>query len=578
MFWAVFGFDPARATRVGCATYYWAKFMFGTIRKHQNWLWAIIITLTIISFVVFFSPYSKMHDATTGNYGSIGGKKVTQEDYLKAQREVYLRYFFMTGRWPDQDAQRRGFDSMRETYQWMLLTRRQDDLGIIVSEDVAARTGREMLQGFERQGITSPSIFAQQVLQPQGLSLRDFERFVKHFVGLQQVMTVAGASGKLVTPQEARELYIRENQPVSAEAVLFSASNHLSQVKITPDAITTFYSNSLANYRIPERIQIGYVKFPVSNFMAQAEAELSRSNLNEMVEANVQRLGTNLFGGAKTIDESKAKIKAEIVRARAMAEARRKANDFARPIFEAEKLAIGDLEQAASAQNLKMVITPPFDRENGPEGMEVGEDFLKAAFSRTPEDPFGQPYLGMDGTYVYGLHKRINSEIPPLDQIRGRVENDYTMMQAAEMARGAGRAFYSTLTNGFAQGKSFTELAKSANLKIIAIPQLAQTTRNLSSDIEDHVSLNLVKQLALEAEPGKPTGFQATGDGGIILFVKERLPIDEKKMNEEMPMFLSYVRRARSEEAFQAWFRKEAEKGLLDTPLAQEVTGRPGKS
>ncbi|HOW80643.1 MAG TPA: SurA N-terminal domain-containing protein, partial [Verrucomicrobiota bacterium] len=80
--------------------------MFGTIRKHQNWLWAIIITLTIISFVVFFSPYSKMHDATTGSYGSIGGKKVTQEDYLKAQREVYLRYFFMTGRWPDQDAQR----------------------------------------------------------------------------------------------------------------------------------------------------------------------------------------------------------------------------------------------------------------------------------------------------------------------------------------------------------------------------------------------------------------------------------------------------------------------------------------
>jgi len=34
--------------------------MFGTIRKHQTWLWAIIITLTIISFVIYFGPQSRV--------------------------------------------------------------------------------------------------------------------------------------------------------------------------------------------------------------------------------------------------------------------------------------------------------------------------------------------------------------------------------------------------------------------------------------------------------------------------------------------------------------------------------------
>jgi len=79
--------------------------MFGTIRKHQKWLWAVIITLTIISFVIFFSPYSKMNSGVrrSGNYGSINGQRVTDQDYINAYREVDLAHFLMTGRWMHDD-------------------------------------------------------------------------------------------------------------------------------------------------------------------------------------------------------------------------------------------------------------------------------------------------------------------------------------------------------------------------------------------------------------------------------------------------------------------------------------------
>src|SRR5262245_11960931 len=97
--------------------------MFGTIRKHQTWLWAIIITLTIISFVIFFSPYTKMdYGRRRADYGSINGEKVTEEQFAQAWREVQLRYFFMSGgRWADEDAKKMGFDAERESYQWLLL-------------------------------------------------------------------------------------------------------------------------------------------------------------------------------------------------------------------------------------------------------------------------------------------------------------------------------------------------------------------------------------------------------------------------------------------------------------------------
>ena len=51
--------------------------------------------------------------------------------------------------------------------------------------------------------------------------------------------------------------------------------------------------------------------------------------------------------------------------------------------------------------------------------------------------------------------------------------------------------------------------------------------------------------------------------------MKEKLPLDEAKMNATLPAFANYVRQNRQNEAFNDWFRKEAEKGLRETPLAR---------
>ena len=81
-----FAFDPPAESRLGCALFKQIDIMFGTIRKHQTWLWAVIITVIIISFVIFFSPYSKMNDTPPGpaNLGSINGESISQEEYVKA--------------------------------------------------------------------------------------------------------------------------------------------------------------------------------------------------------------------------------------------------------------------------------------------------------------------------------------------------------------------------------------------------------------------------------------------------------------------------------------------------------------
>src|SRR5271169_1626790 len=178
--------------------------MFGTIRRHQTWLWAVIITLTVISFVVYFSPYSRMNSTgrRAGVYGSINGDKITDTQYRNAYREVDLHTLFMSGgHWLAEDKKRSEQDIEREVYQWLLLTWEQDRLRIHVDEPAAAEYARQMVRSFERSGVTSPQMFIERVLQPHGLKVDDFERYTRHYIGIQELVTTVGLSGRLITPQ-----------------------------------------------------------------------------------------------------------------------------------------------------------------------------------------------------------------------------------------------------------------------------------------------------------------------------------------------------------------------------------------
>ena len=548
--------------------------MFGTIRKHQTWLWAVIITVIIISFVIFFSPYSKMNDnrQVAANWGSINGEKVTQEEYVKAYKEICLRAFFMTGNWPDDEARKQGGDVERESFQWLLLKQKQKELGIHISTDAVAQGARAMISQFQRSGITSPEMFINQVLKPRGYEVEDLERFVRHYMGLEELIATVGLGGKLVTPQEIRDLYKRENEQLETAAVFFSASNYLASVSVAPDAVMQFYTNRQAGYRIPDRVQVSYVRFDLTNFLAEATQDLAKmTNLDLQIDEMYKQGGTNFLREwkAQTPEEARRNIRVDTLRKLQMQGARKKALEFATPLFDMDPVRTDNLDKLAKEKGLMVQITEPFDQRDGPSELAVGQDFAAKAFARTPVEPFAGPIVGMDGVYVIAFNKKIPSEIPALDKIRARVEKDYQLGQAQDLARKAGLVFYPTLTNGLAQGKTVAALCADAKLQLVDLPPISISTRELEQ-VSEHLPLNQFKQLAFGTTVGKVSPFQMTTAGGVIVYVKSKLPLDEAKMITALPTFANYVRQNRQNEAFNSWFRKEAEKGLRDTPLARQ--------
>jgi parvulin-like peptidyl-prolyl isomerase len=553
--------------------------MFGTIRKHQTWLWAVIITLTIISFVYFFSPYQKMTNGPGSvNYGSINGERVNREDFIKARGEVYLSYFFSRGSWPEEN-KTPGFEPVRETYFRLLLVQKQKEYGIHISDDVVAQVARDMLRPFQKTGTAAAEVFVQQILKPNGFQVSDYERFVRHQLGIQELAAAVGLGGRLVTQQEAKGLYVREHEELATQVVFFPATNQLAGLTITPEAVSMFFTNQLALYRIPEHIQVDYVKFDLTNHLAEATDLLAKmTNLDLQIEEAYRENPTNLLSQFKaaSLEEAKVKIREARLKDFESQLARRKAAEFAYALEEKEQQGPDTLALVAKEKNLTVQVSEPFDRFDPPKSLAVSAAFASAAFSLT-NGRFAGPLVGDEAVYIIGLNRRIPSEVPPFEQVRARVENDYKMNLATALARQAGADFNQAATNQLAQGKTFDEICTGAKVTPVELPPFSLSTQSLPG-YEEGGLLNQFKQAAFGTNPGKVSTFFPTDEGGFVLFVKAKVPMNEEKMQKELPAFVNYVRGSRQNEAFQAWFRKEVERaGLPNVPLLRQPQ-QPGAS
>ncbi|HZV33292.1 MAG TPA: SurA N-terminal domain-containing protein [Verrucomicrobiae bacterium] len=551
--------------------------MIGTIRKHQTWLWIIIAALTILSFVIFGPTNTRMGNAfskSSANYGMLAGKPITQKQYSDANKEVVLGYFLQNQQWPRENV---APEIQRQTYQRLFLIQKQKELGIEIGEEAVATVARRML------GAASLDDFTDKVLKPAGLNADDFDRFLRHELGMEQLTRVAGLSGKLVTPQEADTLYRLEHQDLQTSIVFFSASNYLAGVVVTPEQISKFYSNQVANYKIPEQVQVEYVRFALSNYTAQAMATLT--NLDQIVENNVQQLGTNLYHGAKTPAESKEAIRNEIIRHAKVLEARKAALAFAEQLdtLQPPNRDLSGFEKLAASNHMTLHTTAPFDREFGPSPSElvVPPEFTRKAFELTKDDPFQGPIvpdeLHPSDVFVIALKDHIPARIPPFREIEAKVTADYRFSQALQLAQQASIHFATLATNALAHGKSFNTIAADAGLKPESLPPFNLNTQSLP-EIEDRVNFRLLRQIAFSTPPGKIGPPAGTRDGAFVLYVEKRLPVDEEKMKKEFPSFLAYVRQSRQSDAFNQWFSAEVRRDPEFIQTLQQVTEQMQKS
>jgi hypothetical protein len=236
---------------------------------------------------------------------------------------------------------------------------------------------------------------------------------------------------------------------------------------------------------------------------------------------------------------------------------------------------VASLETLATRAGLTVGHTKPFTAQVGPEDLQVPPVFTQAAFRLSAEEPFYGPIIAEDGVYVIARQQRLPSEIPALETIREKVQGDARLMQAAQLARSTGTNASAAINVALVAGKTFAAACTEAKVTSAKLPAFSLATREMP-EVENHVSLGRLQEVAFGLPTGKVSTFVPTEDGGgMILHVTGRSAGDAAKAKTDAAAFLAQIRQTRQGEAFNAWFSREAERALRDIPYFQRKATAP---
>lgn len=560
--------------------------MFATIRKHQQWLFILICGVIIISFVIFFSP-----DIGIGERGRprtnalINGQPVPQGEFDATYEEAAIEFYFRyRGYWPWSnevpDSLSTNFN--RTVLQKVVLLRKIKDMSVDVSEEAVVEQIRLNWTG--ENGAYDPEQYKFFITNTLAnvrfykLTESDYFRLVRHQLAQQQLFDTFGVVGQLATKAAAESEFRRENERLATQAVFFNITNYLEGVTVETNAVRKHYTNNLARYMNPAQVQVRYVQFDATNYLAEAEKRFTEKggDLTAAIESVYRERGTNAFldadGKALSKELAQEKVRGELLAEHGLHTARAKANEFAHALHaELEKLmelkkggflVESNFLQVAEAQKLTPLVTEPFSALDGPEGFDARSAIASAATQLTGTNLVRiDPIVGQKSVFLIALNKYTGSKAKEFNDVEKEVTENYREQQARIEMQRVTRELYQGITNSVAGGKEFKAAAEELKLTVVGVEPFSKTQASNFEVARHDIGFPNYRDTAFRTKVGETSypRFPQGSDAGFILHVKEAVAADETTLKEELDGYVSMYRERRQSAAFQAWYSREVE-------------------
>ncbi len=540
--------------------------MFAHIRKHQKWLMVLIIAIVVVSFVIFFTPNIDPMSLAQGESRQIAayidGEPVRVKEFQQAYRETALSFFLQSGRLFDQAYSDSRMDLAAER---ILLVDRAEEFGILSSSATVAKwtvemfsmPGTNQVMSFQRDRYDG---FMENVLPRHGMGEDDWDPFVQNQIAISQVYDMAALPGELVVPREAEREFVQNHRKAEVEAVFFSKDD-FTNFALSMDGLGAFYTNRMAMYRKPDERSLHYIRLASTNYLAQAESRLSeRTNLTEMIDAIWKEKGTNSFtenGIVLSEEDAKEKIRGEELETEGQQLAWEAANQFIRKLSEIDGLEAEQLPKLAEEEGYEAKKTPFFNRQQLIPDIAGDYSFTQAAYALTPEAPFTMPMRGRDGVYVVALDSIKESEVPPLEEIRAQVQQDYLDDNALTSSRTAAEDFLQELAAHMEEGLSFGEASGKIGREVVPLPPFSSRDARLP-DGDPRADFQALKREAFAMRENEPSDAIHTRDGAMVLQVVRFTDPSQEDIDSGLPDTMKTLRQSRRATAIRAWIQKES--------------------
>ena len=549
--------------------------MIGSIRKHSNWLWAIIVTAVIASFVIWSDAGGGRNSFDFGgsDFGKLYGRPITRDQLLKARTAVSVDDALRGGR-----ARGASADNERQVAELMVLQAKVKEMGIQVSDDAVGKYLRENFKDAST-GTFNYDVFIQNLLQRTRIDESTFLEHIRQQVAIQHMVETVGAASRLVTPREVESDYRRDNERWVTKAALFSVSNRVASITAKPEELTKFYSNRIAYYRIPERSVLVYVRFDATNYIAEAESMISKeAGFTNRLEEFYKQRGAEMFRDEndKVLSKEAAlrKIRDEASSQGALGLARQAAVRFNDELGALTNVTASSFAMTASKLKVPLRSTTPFRVGERIMGLETVQSLPQRVAGLNAETPYTEPLDGEGFVVIPMLQTKLPPEIPSFETVRERVLQDYKMDRARAATREAGEKFQATAAAGLASGKRFDDITPSEKVPVISVPEFTTAAQNVAG-LDSRLNLYLVRNAATTAKSNGVSRYTESSDGGFVLYLEKKEPVSDEAVKLALPTALAEARQQRRMAVFQSWFASEFQKSGALASKPTTLSGVP---
>jgi peptidyl-prolyl cis-trans isomerase D len=461
--------------------------MVNLIRKYQQGL-MIVVTIVIIVCFVWFYNGTRMDQIGSDQVATAYGRGVTIADFQRGSRKFEVGQRLMLFDLLQALAgNARSLDEARENFvmNTLVLRHEADALGITTTDDEIV-TAIQQLPVFQTNGAYDSSKYNQfisNVLAPNGFSADQLEEIIRDRTRLEKLKGLIGATVP-APANEVRSTYEMRNRKTELSYVQVKLADFLASTQVTDDDLKKVFDERKETLKSEEKRKVRFVAFtpPTDPPLAGKERVEAMSKLADRAQE---------FTVAMTAKEAK-------------------------------------FDEVAAKFEGKPAESPEFTRSEAPAELGSSPEVAAAAFALTEKEPNSDVITTNNGYYVLQLAGVSPARPLTFEEARTQLAEQLKQERSQEALELKATEIRNKIVAEQKAGKSFADAAAAAGAKVETFPAFSLMQPDMSAPHAREII-----STSVEMREGQISDFVRTADGGVIVHLDKRHPIDEEQFKKE---------------------------------------------
>jgi hypothetical protein len=482
--------------------------MINLVRKYQQPALIFFTILVICSFILFWNGTQAGRAGlftSADKRAAIFGQTITATDISRVEKiysiaaGIGLRTLVDGVAGPSQNDSDKVNNFIVNYY---VFEHEADALGIHPTD---SEVQDELMQvpGFQTDDRFDPvklTNFVQEALPSLGFNDTVLDDILRDQVRVKKLMALIGSTVDF-TPAELQSRYIAENEKMELWVIRLKTSDLEKAIDISDADAQDFYSQHEDAFKSDQQVRVKVAAFELS----PAERALAP--------------------GPERSD--------------ALTKAGKTALAFSQAVVD----ATSNFDSEAKAFGAALSTTGFFSNANPAPAL--------AEIQLSPQYPSSDVLGGTNGYYVLGLDGTMPSRQLSFAEARPLIVTELKKERASQLMQTDATNLRAQILQQLAAGKSFSDAAAAAGAIAESIPPFT-LFEALKMDIPD---IEGIAETAVPLGNGQLSDFAETSDGGLIVYLQRREPVDDKNPSVPKEELSSEFTREMQMEAFFEWMR-----------------------